>query len=106
MYAEATWEDSDTISRIAQPEIDAYLARTSARTLPHRSAPYSRNRPKFAPMTEQPEYINVGGELKDFQITGLNWLAYLWCSHQNGMLADEVSMRRTNVSDDSGLLRC
>lgn len=42
-------------------------------------------------MTAQPDYIDVGGELKDFQITGLNWLAYLWCRHENGILADEVN---------------
>lgn len=41
-------------------------------------------------MTTQPDYIAVGGELKDFQITGLNWLVYLWCRHENGILADEV----------------
>lgn len=44
-------------------------------------------------MTAQPDYIAVGGELKDFQITGLNWLAYLWCRHENGILADEVSIQ-------------
>ena len=90
VYSESTWEDHDTIAKIAQSEIDAFVARSSAATLPHRSAHYSRNRPTFRPMTEQPDYIDRGGELKDFQITGLNWLAYLWCRHENGMLADEV----------------
>jgi len=41
-------------------------------------------------MTEQPTYINPGGTLKPFQMTGLNWLAYLWSKDQNGILADEV----------------
>ena len=90
VYSEATWEDHDTIAAIAQTEIDAFLARSSASTLPHKSAHYTRNRPTFKAMTTQPDYIDVGGELKDFQITGLNWLAYLWCRHENGMLADEV----------------
>lgn len=91
VYAEATWEDHDTIAAIAQDEIDAFVARSSAPTLPHRSAPYTRNRPPFKTMTAQPDYIDKGGELKDFQITGLNWLAYLWCRHENGILADEVN---------------
>lgn len=91
LYSESTWEDHDTIAGIAQSEIDAFVARSSAPTLPHRSAPYSRNRPAFKTMTIQPDYIAAtGGELKDFQITGLNWLAYLWCRHENGILADEV----------------
>lgn len=95
IYAESTWEDHDTISKIAQSEIDAFVARSSASTLPHRSAAYSRNRPTFTAIKEQPEYINVGGELKDFQITGLNWLVYLWCRRENGILADEVRLRST-----------
>ena len=55
-------------------------------------------------MTEQPEYITPGGELKDFQMTGLNWLAYLWSQGENGILADEVRTlvlipRRAKVTD-------
>lgn len=41
-------------------------------------------------LEEQPDYIAVGGELKEFQVTGLNWLAYLWSRNVNGILADEV----------------
>ena len=37
----------------------------------------------------QPSYI-VGGELRDFQLKGLNWLAYNWSLGKNGILADEV----------------
>lgn len=31
-----------------------------------------------------------GPQLKDFQLTGLNWLAYCWSRAENGILADEV----------------
>ena len=31
-----------------------------------------------------------GPQLKDFQLTGLNWLAYCWSRTENGILADEV----------------
>ena len=37
----------------------------------------------------QPHYI-TGGELRDFQLKGLNWLAYNWSLGKNGILADEV----------------
>lgn len=30
--------------------------------------------------------------MKPFQLTGLNWLAYLWTKGENGILADEVSL--------------
>ena len=90
VYADATWEEHDTIAKIAQPEIDAFITRSTASTIPHKSAPYTRNRPAFTAIKAQPSYLDVGGQLKEFQITGLNWLAYLWCRHENGMLADEV----------------
>jgi len=42
---------------------------------------------------KDPEYIVVtGGELKDFQLTGLNWLAFLWSKGNNGILADEMGL--------------
>ena len=58
--------------------------------MPYRSESYPRGRPKYTRMTEQPTYIDPGGTLKPFQMTGLNWLAYLWSKDQNGILADEV----------------
>jgi chromodomain-helicase-DNA-binding protein 1 len=91
VYADATWEDHDTIRSIAADAIEAYLERTSSAFLPAKSASYSKSgRPTFVKMTEVPEYIKKGGTLKDFQITGLNWLAYLWSRGENGILADEV----------------
>jgi chromodomain-helicase-DNA-binding protein 1 len=44
-------------------------------------------------MHNDPEYIAVtGGALKDFQLTGLNWLAFLWSKGDNGILADEMGL--------------
>ena len=44
-------------------------------------------------MHKDPEYIaTTGGELKDFQLTGLNWLAFLWSKGDNGILADEMGL--------------
>jgi chromodomain-helicase-DNA-binding protein 1 len=90
-YADATWEDHDTVHAIAPDAIESYLERTGSAFLPHKSAHYSRNRPAFVKLTEEPAYIKEGGTLKDFQMTGLNWLAYLWSRNENGILADEVS---------------
>jgi chromodomain-helicase-DNA-binding protein 1 len=46
------------------------------------------------PIREQPSYIK-GGELRDFQITGLNFLAYNWCKGNNVILADEMGLGKT-----------
>ncbi|KAG9012481.1 hypothetical protein FRB94_005798 [Tulasnella sp. JGI-2019a] len=34
-------------------------------------------------------------ELKDFQLTGLNWLGYIWSRGENGILADEMGLGKT-----------
>ena len=89
-YADATWEDHDSVVEIAQDKLDAYLARSTAPTVPARSQTFGKARPDFVALQKQPAYIDAGGTLKDFQITGLNWLAYLWSRGENGILADEM----------------
>lgn len=90
-YADCTWEADEEIRPIAKSVIDAYLQRSTSAQVPARSASYAKERPKYTRMTEQPAYITPGGQLKEFQMTGLNWLAYLWSKKENGILADEVS---------------
>ncbi|KAI5476979.1 ATP-dependent DNA helicase Hrp3 [Pseudohyphozyma bogoriensis] len=94
-YAESTWEDHDTIRSIAADAIDSFLERTGSPHLPHKSVSYAKGRPAFHKLTAEPEYIKVGGTLKDFQMTGLNWLAYLWSRGENGILADEMGLGKT-----------
>jgi chromodomain-helicase-DNA-binding protein 1 len=91
-YADCTWETYDDISD-AQEEINAYHARVSRTTLPARSTNYSQGRPAFTKIEEQPSYLN--GTLKPFQLTGLNWLSYLWSKNENGILADEMGLGKT-----------
>lgn len=75
----------------ASGEIEAYMDREATLTVPWRSTNYSTGRPLFTKILDDPDYIKAtGGELKDFQLTGLNWLAYLWSRGENGILADEV----------------
>ncbi|GAA5880624.1 hypothetical protein JCM8547_006042, partial [Rhodosporidiobolus lusitaniae] len=95
-YDGSTWEDYDTVARIAAPAIDDFLQREQSVTLPSKSAKYAPNkRPTFVKFTEAPEYVQKCGTLKDFQITGLNWLAYLWSKGNNGILADEMGLGKT-----------
>ncbi|EIW67175.1 hypothetical protein TREMEDRAFT_69728 [Tremella mesenterica DSM 1558] len=95
-YAESTWETYEEIRETAQSAIDEFHARQSRTTLPARSAAYAlTNRPAYQKITEDPPYLKDHGELKPFQLTGLNWLAYLWCKGENGILADEMGLGKT-----------
>ncbi|KIJ49638.1 hypothetical protein M422DRAFT_161169 [Sphaerobolus stellatus SS14] len=96
-YDQGTWEKQDEIMPIAREQIDAYLSREQRAQFPYRSRVYpEKKRPDFVKITQDPEYIvSTGGELKDFQLTGLNWLAYLWSRGENGILADEMGLGKT-----------
>ncbi|ORX35357.1 putative transcription regulator [Kockovaella imperatae] len=95
-YNECTWEVYDDIKDNAQAEIEEFHARQQRHTVPARSIPYSIHaRPAYNKITEDPSYLTCGGALKPFQLTGLNWLAYLWSKGENGILADEMGLGKT-----------
>ncbi|KAF8325229.1 SNF2 family N-terminal domain-containing protein [Cantharellus anzutake] len=121
-YCDCTWETQDDIRRIAKVEIDQYHARERAALVPYRSATFpSGQRPHCPVMKHQPIYLGKssydypngeipdvahgqdghpedeesGPQLKDFQLTGLNWLAYCWSRRENGILADEMGLGKT-----------
>ena len=98
-YDHCTWELQDEIRPIAKDEIDAFRTKEVEGKLPFKSAAYPKHsRPTFKKITEDPPYIaETGGELKDFQLTGLNWLAYLWCKGENGILADEMGLGKVRI---------
>ncbi|CAO3634620.1 unnamed protein product [Mucor hiemalis] len=94
-YDECTWEDEDLISTDYQNEIDEYLEREQNMNIPHRSSTYPRGqRPQFSAFKSQPSYIS-GGELRDYQLHGVNWMYWLWCRNENGILADEMGLGKT-----------
>ncbi|KAH9992613.1 P-loop containing nucleoside triphosphate hydrolase protein [Russula vinacea] len=96
-YEHCTWEPLEEIRPIAREQLEAYRQREAEAKFPYKSVAYARTqRPPFENITEDPEYITkTGGELKDFQLTGLNWLAYLWSKGENGILADEMGLGKT-----------
>ncbi len=93
-YSSCTWELQKDVNPIAKEQIEDYRHREAEAKFPYKSVSYARNgRPTFQPMEKSPDYISeTGCELKDFQLTGLNWLAYLWSQGQNGILADEMGL--------------
>ncbi|KCV67781.1 hypothetical protein, variant [Fonticula alba] len=46
------------------------------------------------PITEQPGIL-VGGQLKEYQIKGLQWMVSLYNNNLNGILADEMGLGKT-----------
>ncbi len=34
----------------------------------------------------------AGGQLRDYQLEGLNWLVFSWMNNTNGILADEMGL--------------
>ncbi|KAJ2007697.1 ATP-dependent DNA helicase Hrp3 [Coemansia thaxteri] len=94
-YSSCSWVAADEIGDDAQADLDAFLDREQSLCLPHRSAPTTKaKRPKFQRLAKQPEYLS-GGELRDYQLTSLNWMAHLWCNDENGILADEMGLGKT-----------
>lgn len=45
-------------------------------------------------INEQPKML-VGGQLKSYQMFGLNWMVSLYNNNLNGILADEMGLGKT-----------
>ena len=98
-YADCTWEKYDEIKEGAQAAIEEFHTRQQRTTVPARSIQYAIHaRPTYTKINEDTEYLlGNGGALKPFQLTGLNWLAYVWSKGENGILADEVGYGRCSA---------
>ncbi|RDW88846.1 hypothetical protein BP6252_00878 [Coleophoma cylindrospora] len=93
-YESCTWETEALISNIAQEAIDHFLDRSSRSFASDRDQSNPNTRTGHIPLREQPAYIK-NGQLRDFQITGLNFLAYNWSRNKNVILADEMGLGKT-----------
>lgn len=93
-YDECTWESANEVAPQSPQQVKNFQNRQNSKILPTYSASYGANRPRFEKLTAQPAFIK-GGELRDFQLTGLNWMAFLWSRNENGILADEMGLGKT-----------
>lgn len=93
-YEHCTWELASTIRSLAQDKIDQFLNRQSRSWTSERSESNPTTRSKFLKLEKQPHYIK-GGELRNFQLTGLNFLSLNWCRGNNVILADEMGLGKT-----------
>ncbi len=93
-YDNATWEPASLVSDIGQNEIDRYINRLHEDFRSTAAEVNPNSRAAFVPMREQPDYVQ-NGTLRDFQLTGLNFLAYNWVKNKNVVLADEMGLGKT-----------
>ncbi|SCU87394.1 LAFA_0E06458g1_1 [Lachancea sp. 'fantastica'] len=93
-YDEATWENAGVVVKLAPEQVKHFQSRINSKILPQHSSNYGSQRPRFEKLNEQPSFVK-GGELRDFQLTGINWMAFLWSKNDNGILADEMGLGKT-----------
>ncbi|KAL8975191.1 MAG: hypothetical protein Q9197_000583 [Variospora fuerteventurae] len=87
-YDACTWEEAGLISRIAQAEIDKYLDRKANPPISGKPASAAEQ------FKEQPHYIK-NGTLRDFQRTGVSFMALNWQKNRSVILADEMGLGKT-----------
>ncbi|KAI1337451.1 P-loop containing nucleoside triphosphate hydrolase protein [Xylariaceae sp. FL0016] len=93
-YEHCTWEHKSTIASEAQDKIGHYLDRQSRLWTSDKYETNPATRGKFLKLEKQPHYI-TNGELRNFQLTGLNFLSLNWCRANNVILADEMGLGKT-----------
>jgi len=93
-YDCCTWELASAIQGDAQDKIDQFLDRQSRSWISDKYESNPATRTKFLKLESQPAYIK-GGELRGFQLTGLNFLSLNWCRGNNVILADEMGLGKT-----------
>lgn len=93
-YDSCTWEKGTLVSSIAQIGIDRYLDRTSSLPQSNKTESNPTTRRPFHKISEQPKYIKHG-TLREFQVKGVNFLAFNWCKSKNVILADEMGLGKT-----------
>ncbi|KPI41889.1 Chromodomain helicase hrp3 [Cyphellophora attinorum] len=93
-YDQATWESEELVSKEAQDQIDKYLERLRADYRSNLTESKVDHRAPYRRFEEQPSYIQ-NGKLREFQVFGLNFLAFNWIKGANVVLADEMGLGKT-----------
>ena len=92
-YSECSWEDGSLTARFFQLQIDEYLDRERAETIPNRNTKCLRTRPKFLAFKSQPDFLGDKNlQLRDYQLDGINWLVHAWCREVSCILSDEMGL--------------
>lgn len=101
-YSSSTWEPrSDMKSEADLKAIDDFIDREQSlltAASKKRFNPFNMkdDRPRMKRMMEQPSYLHGDGRtLRDYQLSGLNFLAFSWVKRNNVILADEMGLGKT-----------
>ncbi|KAJ3108645.1 hypothetical protein HDU97_000501 [Phlyctochytrium planicorne] len=94
----STWNDFDDLGAIPENLLAEYNYRIKVNSIAsaqkvEKNLEKYRSR-KFVELKEQPKHI-VGGELKGYQMEGLNWMLYNLHSNTNSILADDMGLGKT-----------
>eukprot|EP01122_Echinamoeba_exundans_P011906 TRINITY_DN4881_c0_g1_i1.p1 TRINITY_DN4881_c0_g1~~TRINITY_DN4881_c0_g1_i1.p1 ORF type:complete len:1587 (+),score=273.57 TRINITY_DN4881_c0_g1_i1:309-5069(+) len=96
-YNEATWEPSERVKDYEAPLKKFHLREQQAPLCAKYYLSVSRNHPTQRDLkqlnTTRPGFLT--GELRDYQVQGVNWLIYSWVNHTNCILADEMGLGKT-----------
>lgn len=93
-YDECTWEEASEIAPMFQDKIDQFLDRSSRSWQSDRKESNIATRSRMRKLEKQPDYIQ-GGQLREFQLKGLNFLCLNWTRGNNVILADEMGLGKT-----------
>eukprot|EP00882_Tetradesmus_deserticola_P026761 GHRQ01029552.1.p1 GENE.GHRQ01029552.1~~GHRQ01029552.1.p1 ORF type:complete len:619 (+),score=313.07 GHRQ01029552.1:120-1859(+) len=100
-YCECSWEaDADVMQARGGPDArDEFLARQQRLLEPSKGVEAARSsfvssKRSIAALTVQPDFL-AGGQLRDYQLDGINWLTYAWIKARNAILADEMGLGKT-----------
>ncbi|KAF3939547.1 hypothetical protein ABW19_dt0210321 [Dactylella cylindrospora] len=91
-YDNCTWETEAFLQTVASAEIAQFRKR--AKNARNYATSPLKKREKCKLWSKQPDYIQYG-ELRDFQLRGVNWMRYNWSMHRNSILADEMGLGKT-----------
>ena len=93
-YDEISWEEEEDIE-LFQAEIEYYKQRVRNRPQHPTGGPAAiRRSTTYKELEEQPEYLE-GGELRDYQLKGLSFIARQWYRNNSPILADEMGLGKT-----------
>ncbi|PWY81934.1 hypothetical protein BO70DRAFT_292423 [Aspergillus heteromorphus CBS 117.55] len=93
-YDSCTWESEELVSNIAQREIDRFLDRSSRPPVSDKSETNPATRKPFETIKSEPSFLQ-NGQLKEFQVKGVNFMAFNWVKNRNVVLADEMGLGKT-----------
>ena len=105
-HDECSWESADDIAAF-QSAIDDFLdlEHLTAAPRPAASSSQAAAARRFRELQSQPAYLSrERGELREYQLEGLNWLIHNWCQGINGSQRRRQTQARLSAAQRSRLM--